>query len=387
MSRVQLYILDECNNHTSIQNAKFKFKIMELKSLSRLVYLAAGIFIAIWFAYEVIQVILLFFFAIVITIVLNAPTAWLERKKIRRTIAALIVFFAFLIFLTALGWLIIPKIVYQVQLLITDLPQLVRNLNERLISWLGEDAAIKGPVPPGNGGFMDQLPSAQVIISGISRYSLSLLASILLFIFFLCLVAYMLINPRPLLELYLSFFREDKRQKAAIAFANASVMTIGWMWSNVLAGAIRSVVVFFFLLFMNIPGVWIWAGVTFFAELIPRIGFYIMAVPPILIALSIDPVTAMWVAIFYLVLDEIMGDFVIPHIRASTMKIHPVSLLVMLLAMVTVFGLMGALIATPLTAFVKAYYEAFYEKQSFDSKTKEQVDLMLYRNKATDKEI
>ena len=55
--------------------------------------------------------------------------------------------------------------------------------------------------------------------------------------------------------------------------------------------------------------------------------------------------------------------------------------------MVTVFGLMGALIATPLTAFVKAYYEAFYEKQSFDSKTKEQVDLMLYRNKATDKEI
>ena len=123
MSRVQLYILDECNNHTSIQNAKFKFKIMELKSLSRLVYLAAGIFIAIWFAYEVIQVILLFFFAIVITIVLNAPTAWLERKKIRRTIAALIVFFAFLIFLTALGWLIIPKIVYQVQLLITDLPQ------------------------------------------------------------------------------------------------------------------------------------------------------------------------------------------------------------------------------------------------------------------------
>jgi len=158
-------------------------------------------------------------------------------------------------------------------------------------------------------------------------------------------------------------------------------MTIGWMWSNVLAGAIRAVVVFFFLLFMNIPGVWIWAGVTFFAELIPRIGFYIMAIPPILIALSIDPITAMWVAIFYLVLDEIMGDFVIPHIRASTMKIHPVSLLIMLLAMVTVFGLMGALIATPLTAFIKAYYEAFYEKRLHIPGTKEQVDMMLYRTR------
>lgn len=358
----------------------------EFKSLSRLVYLAAGLCIAIWFAYQVIQVILLFFFAIVITIVLNAPTAWLERRKIRRTIAAILVFFAFLIFLGALGWLIIPKIAYQLQLLITDLPQLVRNLNQRIISWLGEEAAITNQLQPGNGGFMDKMPSAQVIITGISRYSLSLLGSILLFIFFLCLIAYMLINPRPLLELYLSFFPESKREQAATAFANASVMTIGWMWSNVMAGAIRSVIVFFFLFFMNIPGVWIWAGVTFFAELIPRIGFYIMAVPPILIALSIDPVTAMWVAIFYLVLDEIMGDFVIPHIRAATMKIHPVSLLIMLLALVTVFGLMGALIATPLTAFIKAYYEAFYEKQ-LNGRTKEQVDLMLYRTKPKQNEI
>ena len=87
----------------------------------------------------------------------------------------------------------------------------------------------------------------------------------------------------------------------------------------------------------------------------------------------------MWVAIFYLVLDEIMGDFVIPHIRAARMKIHPVSLLVMLLAMVTVFGLMGALIATPLAAFIKAYYEAFYQETLPEAKTKEQVDLMLYQ--------
>jgi predicted PurR-regulated permease PerM len=351
----------------------------EYRSLSKLVFLAAGLFIAIWFAYQTIQVILLFFFAIVITIVLNAPVTWLERKGMRRTIAGIIVFFVFLIFLVAFGWLIIPKIVYQVQLLLSDLPHLLNNLNKRIISWLGENLAPSSELQPGAGSLSDHLPSAQVILTGISRYSLSVLGSVLLFIFFLCLVAYMLINPRPLLELYLSFFSEAKREKAASAFAKASVMTIGWMWSNVLAGAIRAVVVFAFLFFMNIPGVWIWAGVTFFAELIPRIGFYIMAVPPILIALSIDPVTAMWVAIFYLALDEIMGDFVIPHIRASTMKIHPVSLLVMLLAMVTVFGLMGALIATPLTAFIKAYYETFYEQKQTALKMKHQIDKMLYR--------
>ena len=71
-------------------------------ALKRLLFLAAGIFMAVWFINEVIQVILLIFFAIVITIVLNAPTAWLEKRKVRRTLAAVIVFFAFVIFLTPL---------------------------------------------------------------------------------------------------------------------------------------------------------------------------------------------------------------------------------------------------------------------------------------------
>ena len=349
------------------------------KVLARLVYMAAGLVVAIWFTHEIISVILLFFFAIVITIVLNAPTTWLERKGLRRTLAAIIVFFIFIIFIGLLAWLIIPKVVLQLQLLINDLPNYLNNLNQRIDRWIGDDGATPGSVP-GTSKTLQPLPNLEQILTGISQYSITFIGWIFLFIFFLCLIAYMLINPRPLLEIYLSLFPEHRREKAAKAFANASVMTIGWMWSNVLAGAIRAIIVFAFLFFMGIPGVYIWAGVTFFAELIPRIGFYIMAVPPILIAFSIDPITAMWVAIFYLVLDEIMGDFVIPRIRATTMKIHPVSLLIMLLAMVIVFGLMGALVATPLTAFIKAYYEEFYEDKQKYSAMKEQIDLMLYRN-------
>jgi predicted PurR-regulated permease PerM len=130
---------------------------------------------------------------------------------------------------------------------------------------------------------------------------------------------------------------------------------------------------------MNIPGVWVWAGVTFFAELIPKIGFYIMAIPPILVAFSISPTTALWVALFFIAVDELIGDLIIPRIRSKTMKIHPVSILVMLMAMTAAFGVMGAFIATPLTAFIKAYYEVFYEKKALSEKTDRNIDRMLYR--------
>ena len=351
---------------------------MEYRSLSRLVYLAAGLFVALWFIHQTLQVILILFFAVVFTIVLNAPVTWLETKKIRRSLASLIVFFTVLLCLTLLGWMVIPKMVTQVKLLVSNLPAYLDNLNKRIADWLGEYANDQKDAQTMSNA-ITALPPVSSIINSVGQYSIQLFRNVLLIIFFFCLVIYMLIRPRPLLEFYLSLFADSKKDKAAKAFSYASVMTIGWMWSNILAGAIRAVIVWFFLYFMGIPGMWVWAGVTFFAELIPKIGFYIMAVPPILIAFAISPVTALWVAIFYLVLDEIIGDFVIPRIRSSTMKIHPVFILVMVIGMSAAFGILGAFIATPLAAFIKAYYEVFYRKELQQEKHDSNIDQMLYR--------
>lgn len=113
--------------------------------------------------------------------------------------------------------------------------------------------------------------------------------------------------------------------------------------------------------------------------MVPKPGQYIMAIPPTLIALSIDPLTSLWVLIFYLVLKEIMGDFVMPRIRASTMNLHPVSSLFVMLAMAGAFGLIGALIATQLTAFIKAYYETFYLSSASKENINEQIEVVLNR--------
>jgi putative permease len=350
---------------------------MEYRSLSRLIYLAAGLLVALWFIHLTLQVIMIVFFAIVLTIVLNAPVTWLETKRVSRTVASVMVFFSVLLFLALLAWMVVPKIVTQVELLIANLPDYLSGVNDRIAKWLGEYGNNQQQGQTTSNAIT--LPSVSAILNSVGQYSIQLFQNLLLVIFFFCLVIYMLLSPRPLLEFYLSLFADSKKPKAAKAFSYASTMTIGWMWSNVVAGAIRAVIVWFFLYFMGIPGVWVWAGVTFFAELIPRIGFYIMSVPPILIAFSISPITALWVAIFYIGLDEIIGDFVIPKIRSRTMKIHPVFILIMVIAMSTAFGVVGAFIATPLAAFIKAYYEVFYRKELEQEKHDEKIEQMLYR--------
>ena len=72
------------------------------------------------------------------------------------------------------------------------------------------------------------------------------------------------------------------------------------------------------------PGALVWAALAFFSDFIPRIGGYVMAAPPMIIALGDGPMQAFWVGIFYLASNEILGSVVAPKIRGETMAIHPV---------------------------------------------------------------
>ncbi|RYY05389.1 MAG: AI-2E family transporter, partial [Alphaproteobacteria bacterium] len=100
----------------------------------------------------------------------------------------------------------------------------------------------------------------------------------------------------------------------------------------------------------------------------------------VLVAFADDPAKALWIAVFYLAMNEVMGDLVTPRIRASTMNLHPASTLAMVLVMGAAFGIPGALIATPMAAFVKAYFEEFHlAGRPVDSAEQERVDAMLAR--------
>jgi len=349
-------------------------------ALSKAILLAAGLVVLLWLCYQVSGVLLLFLFTIIFSLILNAPTTWLVDHKVPRPLAALLVFGAALGLLGLLGWLAVPRIAEQLSELARNLPTYTQNLSTQLSSLFEEYPQLQKHLHFDEESLTEELPSVPALLQRAGQFSLSALGFVFMLIVLLSMVLYMVITPRPLLKLYLSMFPADRREQAARALGKSSKMVIGWMWSNVVVGSMEAVLTAIFLNIMNIPGVWVWAALAFFSELVPKIGPYLMAVPPVLIALAIDPTTALWVGLFYLIMNELMGDLVMPRVRASTMNLHPVSSLFVMLVMASAFGLPGALIATPLAAFIKAFYEEFYlARHPFDEHLDEQVELIMYR--------
>jgi predicted PurR-regulated permease PerM len=103
----------------------------------------------------------------------------------------------------------------------------------------------------------------------------------------------------------------------------------------------------------------VWAGV---AELIPYIGPWLAAAPPVLYALVQDPLSAVWVALLFLGIQQFEGHVVVPKIMGNALRLHPLLVIFGLIAGGEIYGFPGILIALPLLAAGRAMWEFFAER-------------------------
>ena len=324
---------------------------------------ASAAIVTLWFLYEVALAVLLLFFAVVVAIALSAPVNWFVRRGVRRHWAAIATLILFFYAIGFLGWLVIPPLVDQLARLANNLPDFLAGIENQLTSLLARYPDLQ-PFLRVEGAGDDFVPTAVNLFRGVGLFSLSLLGGIALTIIFFSMVAYVVLDPRPILKGYLGSLPHGSRRAGMRAYRRAARAVIGWTKASLVVGAIQSIATFTFLSLMDVPGALVWAVLAFFADFIPRIGGYVMAFPPIILSLTLGPMTALWVALFYLVSTEILGSVVAPKIRGATMQLHPVLLIFFTLAFALAFGLIGAIVATPAAAFASAFYSEFYLKRA-----------------------
>jgi predicted PurR-regulated permease PerM len=102
-----------------------------------------------------------------------------------------------------------------------------------------------------------------------------------------------------------------------------------------------------------------WAGVC---ELIPYVGPWLGAGPPVLYALVQHPLSALWVALLFLAIQQLEGHLVVPKVMGHSLRLHPLLVIFGLLAGGEIYGFPGILVALPLLAAGRAAWEFFAER-------------------------
>ena len=106
-----------------------------------------------------------------------------------------------------------------------------------------------------------------------------------------------------------------------------------------------------------------WAAVT---ELIPYLGPWLGAVPPLAYAVVVHPLSVVWVTLLFLFIHQIEGHVVVPNVMGKSLRLHPLLVIFGLLAGAEIYGFPGVLVALPFLAACRAAWEFFGERVALE---------------------
>jgi predicted PurR-regulated permease PerM len=88
-------------------------------------------------------------------------------------------------------------------------------------------------------------------------------------------------------------------------------------------------------------------------ELVPYIGPILGALPAVLVALFTDPITALWVSLLFVGLQQLEGHVVAPQVFRISLRINPILVILSLLLGFQLYGIAGSLVALPVVAVLR----------------------------------
>lgn len=156
--------------------------------------------------------------------------------------------------------------------------------------------------------------------------------------------------------------RVHPRRRETIQRAGASAFQAlgGYARSVAIAGVIDSILIGGVLLILGVPLAIPLAILTFFASFLPIIGASSIGALSVLVAFAtVGPREALLVAAATLLIQQLEGNVILPHVMGSRIGLHPVVVLLVLSVGGLLAGVVGALVAVPLAAMASAAASEF----------------------------
>lgn len=350
--------------------------------------------ICLYILWQIREVLLLVFAAIVLANSLNQLVKFLRRFRLSRPWAVLLSIFIFLAVLVGFFFLIVPPFIAQFRELIDLFPKAidvwtprVRELINNLPPWLSQYLP-QGNINARNLTLSQQLlqqlqPLAQSLVGGAGVFVSNTLGLILGFLLVLVLTLMMLAQPqayrKTFVRLFPSFYRrrvEEILDKCEIGLGR---WVIGALISMSLVGLL-SVVGLYVLGIRLALAQGVLAGLLNF---IPNIGPTLSVFLPMVIALLDAPWKSIAVLILYIIIQQLESNFITPYVMAQQVSLLPAISLMSQVVFATFFGFLGLILALPITVVLQVWLKEVLIKDvldKWDKKVDRETEIVVVKN-------
>ena len=334
----------------------------------QLVLLGIGL-LALWVAARaarnVVEIVIVASF---IALILNPFVSALAARGVPRSLAIPLTYLSLLIVLAGIGFVLAQPISDQLDAFQRNVPHLVREANKRLsdvqtffnhhgihleLKKQGKTAleTIQSKVLKGSSSLLSFTTS---LLKAAANAAISL---VLVFV----MSVYLLIYARQIGALVRRSLPPSDGTAADDYPRRVQRAVAGYVRAQLLFSVIMGTTAGCALWLFGVLGVfpdgrtYAFAFGAFFGtmELVPFIGPVLGAIPPIAVALFQNPLTAVWVVLLFIGLQQLEGHVVAPQLFSHALRINPLVVIIALLFGDAIYGIVGALMALPVAAVLR----------------------------------
>lgn len=292
--------------------------------------------------------------ALFVALALDPIVRFLVRRGLSRAWSIVIVFGGLALILAGALWLLIPPVVRQVEQFIGDIPSFVNDvIDSDAVRWVEQNFGDSlGDVLKEVQGFVTNPANIAAIGGGLLQVGIGIGEFISGAIIVLVLSLYFLASLPRMKNSLVRLTPARSRETVADMTGQITESVGGYLAGMVVLALCNAVFAFIVLTILQQPFAALLAALAFGITLIPLVGSVLFWATATVFTLIVNPTAGLIFAIVYLVYMQIEAYILTPRVMNRTISIPGALVVIGALVGGTLLGLLGALVAIPVTASV-----------------------------------
>ncbi len=324
-------------------------------------------FISLYILWQIKQLLLLLFTAIVLATSLNILVKTFQRRGIKRVNAVFLSMLLLILVTIGCIWIVIPPFIDQFQDLAKLVPQGIEKLNiwidllserldPRIITLLPDTKELNQQLQP---------LIKQFLGGGLTVFynSLGVLLGILLL---LAITLMLLADPVTYRQGFKRLFPAFYRRRVEEILDLCAKGLEGWLVGILFNMVVIALLSFMVLLLLGIPLALSQAMLAGVMTFIPNLGPTLSVISPMAIALIEAPWKSLAVLVLYIIIQQIESNVLTPIVMAQQVALLPAVTLLSQIFFATFFGFLGLFLSLPLTVVAQIWFKEVIIKDVLD---------------------
>ena len=315
------------------------------------------VFLTFWLLYRLRDVLFLFFVAIVVGTAIRPTVDWLHRRGIPRATGIIIIYVLVAGLLVGFLAMILPLLADQATEISRTIPEYYTNFRSALVgshNRLLQNIGLR--LPTQLSVLVNRVPNTEEVVDQVGQtllYANLILRGLLGTLVVFLLAYYWTQESHFILRAWLRITPLQRKKNIREFLQLAEMKLGGYVRGQGLLCVAVGVTAFIAYLLIGLPYTLVLAIFAAVMEMVPIFGPALGAVPALLVALSIDPIKAIWVVVATTFIQLLENAVLVPRIMKHSVGVNPIITLLSLIAFGSVFGFVGALLALPLAAIIQ----------------------------------